>query len=145
MQLTLDNLLTYKNERIIQRYTQDYPNAALSAQEALAEFLKFVWLCHQHRYDKISKPHETSLNFVCTIHVEMTEIDNMWHTFLLFTHDYQEFCRDYLNNDFFHHEPLAHIGEIDKDKYAVELENYLSYIYEKLGEATVLKWFASPE
>jgi hypothetical protein len=142
MSLSLNHLLTYKNDRLLARYTKDYPDAKMNADDALHEFLKYVWLCVTHRQEKYYQPANPTLHFSCVMHDEMREIDNMWHTFLLFTRDYHAFCQEYLNGNFFHHEPLSQNDNINVEKFEIELTNYLSYIHEKLGEETLLKWFS---
>lgn len=146
MIIKLNKLLKYKNTKIIERYDSQFPNSTLSGRDALNEFMKYVWLCHKHEYDKTESPTDQALQFQCTIHTEMEEIDNMWHTFLLFTKDYQSFCNQYLNGSFFHHDPLPRkTKKISPKRYELELEKYLSYIYENLGEETVVKWFKFSE
>lgn len=137
----LQQLLTYKNDRLISRYNLDYPAAALSAEEALSEFMKFIWICCKHKSEKKRNPEDNRLHFSCTIHPEMADIDNMWHTFLLFTKDYHEFCNQYLSGIFFHHEPLTGEDIPEGEWYEQELSLYLSFIYDHLGEETLIKWF----
>lgn len=142
MEINLKQLLKYKNSKIISRYRNDYPNANMPAKQALTELLKYIWLCQKHTADKIRFPSNISLKFRCVIHAEMEDIDKMWHTFLLFTKDYQAFCHDYLNGVFFHHQPLTtQTRNKSKIRYEKELRRYLSYIHENLGEDTLVKWF----
>lgn len=142
MEIKLHQLLEYKNDNVILRYQDEYPNSKITADEALSELMKYMWLCHKHAFDKKQYPDKKSLDFTCVIHVEMEAIDNMWHTFLLFTRDYQRFCNDYLNGNFFHHDPLPpKQPDFSKRKYVKELHRYLSYIGEHLGEETLMKWF----
>ena len=35
----------------------------MSADEALNEFMKFVWLCYKHKAEKTVRPNDGSLNF----------------------------------------------------------------------------------
>ncbi len=146
MQIKLNKLLEYENDNVISRYQNEYPNSKMTAKEAFLELMKYIWLCHKHASDKKLYTENKSLNFKCVMHIEMEDIDNMWHTFLLFTRDYQNFCNDYLNGNFFHHDPLPpKQHKISKNKYAKELHRYLSYICENLGEETLLKWFKEQE
>lgn len=134
--------MCYNNNKVISRYYQDYPIAKMQANEALTELMKFVWLCFKHKSEKNNNPHNESLNFSCLIHPEMVDIDNMWHTFLLFTKDYHAFCNEYLDGNFFHHEPIINTNNSLLDEnYEQELTLYLSYIYDNLGEDTLIKWF----
>ena len=104
-----------------------------------------MWLCLKHYTDRTNNPDDKSLWFACTIHPEMEAIDDMWHTFLLFTEDYQKFCQYYLDGNFFHHVPLSDTEQkISKRKYQMELSRYLSYIYDHLGEETLMVWFKNP-
>lgn len=138
----LQQLIHYKNHKLIARYDKDYPNAQMPAEDALGELMKFIWLCMKHKTEKKKQPLNQSLNFYCMIHPEMHDIDNMWHTFLLFTKDYQGFCNDYLGGIFFHHEPITDAQELElTENYEQELTLYLSYIYDNLGENTLIKWF----
>ena len=138
----LNKLMNYQNEKIFSRYYLDYPYTELQAEEALKELMKFIWLSIKHRSEKMLRPNNNLLNFSCTIHSEMSDIDNMWHTFLLFTKDYHEFCNAYLDGVFFHHEPIISVdGMVLDENYEQELTLYLSYIYDNLGEDTLIKWF----
>lgn len=144
MRIKLHKLLEYKNDNILSRYQNEYPDSKMTAKEALSELMKYIWLCHRHASDKKQNPENEALNFKCVMHMEMEEIDNMWHTFILFTRDYQNFCNDYLEGSFFHHDPLPlKQRHVSKKKYAEELHRYLSYICENLGEETLAKWFVA--
>ncbi len=139
----LHNLMSYTNSKLIFRYNKDYPQAKLSAEEALNELMKFIWLCRLHHQDKQIHPQNEALNFSCVIHEEMINIDQMWHSFLLYTRDYQQFCSNYLQGYFFHHDPMEETKELSNEFYEQELELYLSYIHDNLGEDTLTKWFSS--
>jgi hypothetical protein len=136
----LNHLLEYKNISILQRYSKDYPNNKLSAEEALSELLKYFWLCQKHSGDKKISSAD-NLDFICAIHPEMREIDEMWHTFLLFTKEYQQFGEKYFGC-FLHHIPNTEDDKPKLDDFEIKLERYLSYVYDNLGEATLKKWFA---
>ena len=71
----------------------------------------------------------------------MAEIDDMWHTFLMFTEDYANFCERYFGR-FIHHSPRDENEKINPDVFELELTRFLSYVYDKLGEETVSVWFA---
>ncbi len=133
------------NPAVISRYYRDYPNAKMKGEEALEELMKFIWLCLKHKQDITLHPESKLLNFSCVIHSEMDDIDNMWHSFLIFTKDYHAFCDNYLRGHFFHHEPIVETdsSSLNDKRYEEELTLYLNYIYENLGENTLIKWFNS--
>lgn len=137
----LSNIMQYTNPHVIARYTQDYPNHTLCAEEAFQEVLKFLWLCYQHQKEKNQCPEDESLQFVCAIHFEMSEIDDMWHTFILFTQDYMTFCHDYFGQ-YMHHLPATEEDEESSDEvFEGDLTKYLLYIHKKLGHETLKTWF----
>ncbi len=138
----LNDILAYKNADILARFEIDYPQAKLSAQDAFEELKKYIWLCLKHRADKLNEPENALLNFSCVMHHEMVEIDYMWHTFILFTQEYHDFCNNILKSGYFHHQPNVNMqAPAPSEDYAEELERYLSYIYDNLGEETLTKWF----
>lgn len=138
----LNHLLEYKNPRVIKRYQRDYPHQHEQAERLLSDLLKYFWLCKKHAIDKRNHPEEESLKFMSMMHHEMRDIDDMWHTFILHTQDYADFCHLYFD-DFLHHVPHE---EEDQPEILAGLEEdltrYLSYIYDHLGEETVCRWFA---
>lgn len=136
----LEDLLGYKNPRIVARYKKDHPDNQLIAEDALQEVLKYFWLCEKHREDQKANPEDESLDFAPVVHVEMREMDDMWHTFILFTKDYMEFCNQFFGH-FIHHNPAEEEAVFEAEKVEIELTRYLSYIYDHLGEDTLVKWF----
>lgn len=138
---SLAKVLSYQNEVVISRYERDYPNSKIPGKTVFTELLKYIWLGCKHSFDCRLNPTDETLHFNCTVHKEMKEIDNMWHTFLLFTREYQRFCHEYLEGVFFHHEPATKRVKPTKEKYELELSRYLSYIYDHLGGETVIAWF----
>ena len=127
---------------MLYRYSKNYPNNKFAPEEAFKELMKFFWLSLKHQDDKSSFPGNRELDFICGIHSEMKEIDDMWHTFLLFTKDYISFCKEYLGR-FFHHSPTSEIekAQITKIDFEVDFNRYVSYVYDNLGEENLLKWF----
>ncbi len=107
----------------------------------MTELLKFFWLLNHRKEASMSDPNNQDLQFHCAMHREMHEIDDMWHTFLLFTQDYAEFSMNYFGY-FLHHSPNTEGGDHESEAYKEELTKYLSYIYDHLGEKTLRTWFA---
>ncbi|MFZ2315014.1 MAG: hypothetical protein WAW86_05070 [Gammaproteobacteria bacterium] len=138
----LPTLREYRNIDVLNRYAKDYPNNKLVPEEAFEELMKFFWLSLKHQDDKLRFPENRELNFICGIHSEMKEIDDMWHTFLLFTKDYLSFCKQYFGR-FFHHSPTTDLEKekITKDDFELDFTRFLSYVYDNLGEESLIKWF----
>lgn len=74
---------------------------------------------------------------------ELFIIDQMWHTFLLFTHDYHEFCIGNVGR-YLHHQPSVSNKTIetpeDEDKYLNNLKEMYAIIYDTYGEETLVRW-----
>ena len=77
----------------------------------------------------------------------------MWHTFILFSRPYMKFCDTYFGF-YIHHAPTtkaekdamkAAIQE-DREKVLAQEEQdheiQYNYIYDKLGEDTLVKWYS---
>ncbi len=137
---SLAEVFEYKNKQVICRYEKDYPNNKLSGEDAFNELMKFFWLTQQHKDAKKKYPENNELNFTCALYPEMSELDDMWHTFLLFTKDYMSFCTNYFD-EYIHHTPNTEEEPIEKEQFKKELTKYLSFIYDVLGEETVRNWF----
>lgn len=103
--------------------------------------MQYFWLCKKHEEDKKKNPDDTSLQLSCDMHSEMREIDDMWHTFLLFTKDYADFCEKYFG-EFIHHFPNTAKGKFNPKHFETEFTRYLSYTYNNLGGKTVKTWFS---
>jgi hypothetical protein len=142
----LNELLRYKNPLVIKRFQRNYPDLKDDADALFVDMLQYLWLCKKHEQDKCLQGDHANLDFTCVMHREMTNIDEMWHTFILITQDYADFCNNYFG-EFIHHAP--EVGEevqenvfVDKDLFEKELQLFLSYVYDYLGEATVRRWFS---
>ena len=135
---SLESLFSYQLPAVLSRYQKDYPGNQLSAVEAWADLMRFFWLNQHLIRNKQQNPNDESLNFECGMFSAMEEIDDMWHTFLLFTREYAEFSEHFFGV-FLHHNPTTE--EIPFEQQNTSFENYLSYIYDHLGEETLRRWF----
>ncbi len=85
----VEQILSYRHERLLQRYAADNSTTMEAAEQTFVGFKQFMVVCAVKPGPKItSEP-----------------IDRMWHSFLLFTKDYKEFCDNYLGR-FINHEPF---------------------------------------
>lgn len=88
--IDIQKVMDYPIDEIIKRYRKDYrvskKKAALHEQELKRYFILSA------EYD--DEPMEMLSH----------EVDNLWHTFLLFTKEYQAFCHDMFGH-FIHHVP----------------------------------------
>jgi hypothetical protein len=91
--------ITWREPRIVRRYAQAAGASADEAERAFAAFKQFMVVCAT--VDEARSPSR--------------EIDEMWHTALLFTRAYEHFCTRHLGRHV-HHEPID--GEVDISLYA---------------------------
>jgi hypothetical protein len=139
---TLENVLEYKNAPVLKLYIEKYPNHSLSAETAFREVLKYLWLTQKHAQDFEQNPDDPALPRNCSMLMSMREIDDMWHEFILFTEDYQEFCTRYFGT-FIHHLPnIFDNAPMSREEEQLEISRLLPYIYDHLGEETMRIWFA---
>lgn len=83
------DVISYEHPRLIKRYATDYRVSEDTARQRFIGLKQFLTVCAMMPGAKITSD----------------TIDSMWHTFLLFTSDYRQFCESYLGR-FIHHEPF---------------------------------------
>ena len=137
----LEEILKYKHPAVVRRFKKDHPAKADQAQELFDDLLRFFWASKKHSIDKKTQASKT-LDFVFIMDEEMRDIDQMWHVFLLYTQDYTDFCLRYFD-EFLHHLPdIVPTFETEKLQFEPNLEKFLDYTYDLLGENLVRRWFA---
>lgn len=82
-------LMAYKNERLLLRYMEDFGADRDTAQARFDGFKQFIAVCATMEGDIVTSD----------------AIDGVWHTFLLFTREYERFCRAHVG-EYLHHEPF---------------------------------------
>lgn len=87
----MPEILAYQHDRLLHRYSVDYGVSIEEARRCFNALKEFMIVC-------AAKP---------GYKVTSDPIDRMWHTFLLFTKDYKNFCEEYLGM-FINHEPFEH-------------------------------------
>lgn len=88
--IDIQKVMDYPLPHVLARYQKDYHVSAELAKIHERELKRYLILGAEH----IEKP----------IDMLSTEVDNLWHTFLLFTQDYAKFCHTMLGQ-FIHHVP----------------------------------------
>jgi len=138
----LEELLQYTHTRAMEVYKRNYPDNKLSAEIAMREILKYLWLAYKHTLDQKNNPDDESLKFRCVMLQSMREIDEIWHEFILHTKDYSEFCQRYFG-EYVHHQPdvFANLPILAEEAEA-ETAKMLPYVYDHLGEETLRIWYA---
>lgn len=138
---SLETILSYRNQPVFDRYEKSFPQNKLSAEAAFQELVKYLWLARKHSIEREDQPDNEALAFIAGMYPEMQAIDDMWHTFIIFTRDYQHFCKKYFG-EFLHHAPETGDDKLDHQQFEIELTRYLTYVEQHLGESTLERWFA---
>jgi hypothetical protein len=117
----ISEIMAYKHDKVLGRYIKDFGEEKERATACFEALKQFMIVC------AVSEGIKTSSE----------PVDDMWHTFLLFTKDYREFCHAYLGR-FIDHRPG---GGFPSDTYkktrecAVELFGKLDEDYWPLEKA----------
>lgn len=114
--------LTYPMARIVDRYRRDQGVSAEVAALHERELRRYLYIaaCHPGgRWPMVAL------------------IDDLWHTFLIYTRDYQRFC-DALGVPFLHHEPTDSTPDsaVQQDAYA----RFLAYYRAEFGDPPKAIW-----
>ncbi|MCC7453333.1 MAG: hypothetical protein IT222_04135 [Crocinitomix sp.] len=151
----LEEVMAYEDKDVVYKFMENYDVTYEGAEDLFNETKKWLWLCAKR---KIELEHTTDEEEKFNLFVDdsMIMLDEMWHTFVLFTKKYAAFCHHYFGI-FLHHLPTT---KSEKDAFAQRWESerevvmaeakertkkQYSYIYdalgEELGELTLNKWY----
>lgn len=140
---SLRHVLAYKNPKVVSRFQDHYEIGDTAATAIFRDTLRWLWACARSR--EIGGPK-------LAIFTSMTVIDEMWHEFILCTHDYSSFCDDYLAG-YVHHEPFTRADRAafhessSRDPMAQrklqedQLTAIMGFIHDHLGERVMYRWF----
>jgi organic radical activating enzyme len=151
----LEEVLAYKDDTIIYKFLESYDISFEAAEDLFNETKKWLWLCAKRKKEMAELP-DSADKFNLFVDDSMLMLDEMWHTFVLFTKKYAAFCRKYFGM-FLHHLPTS---KEEKEEIAERLKTnreaviaeakektrkQYEYIYDALGEemgaATLNKWY----
>jgi hypothetical protein len=141
---TLERALEYRNDQILYKFMERWAVSFEEASELFEETKKWLWAQVVARHREHAPP------------MAMTEsiaiIDEMLHSFILFTREYTRYCLD-TYGVYLHHAPMtkrqkdarAEAGRKEPDRMLAEEGEFLSkmytFVYEVLGEATLTRWY----
>lgn len=132
---TLEETLKYRNERVLNKFRTLFELSRTEAEEIAVEAYRWLWLNAHSKEDR--KNGRSDVPAILVIHEGMVIIDEFWHTFVLHTKDYADFCNEYFG-EFIHHSPAT--PDFVPPSLA-ETEKQLEYICDIVGEETLTKWY----
>ncbi len=119
-----NQVLEYKNDGVIKKYARDYELPLHVANDHFIELKKFLYVCAT--YKGAFSPTQT--------------IDNVWHTFILFTKDYHSFCIEYFGK-FIHHTPDVEINEETKKQNNISYRLLYDILANEFGKPISKTWY----
>lgn len=147
MKTSLAVVLAYRNNDIIDRLVEEHRLSPDDGEEIFRETLRWLWLCSEAKKDRkmgIAVP-------PLIIDEPVLFIDLGWHTFILFTKAYADFC-DKNFGTFIHHNPTPVSKKqtltraLERDEQARhnlldQRRRQYEYIFDKLGSETLTDWY----
>ncbi len=139
VEINLEDVLNYRHDETVMRFMDNYEMSFEEAADIFREMKLFLALMAKF-------PEE----YIFT-HEPLWVIDEMWHTFLMYTWDYEDFCKKYLGR-MIHHAPTPRaqkmkiIEDLEINKAETEemlrpiVSNLYNHIYDYLGRETLIKW-----
>ncbi len=138
---TLKTVLSYSNRDVVDRFSRDFNYSRLSAQFIFKDMLRFLWMTQRVRSENFKRLRSRSRPFDFQMLGFWLPIDQMWHTFIVFTADYAKFSSDYFGC-FIHHEPgRSGDGDTGQGLSKAMLKTYMEVVYDELGERVLERWF----
>jgi len=132
--------IVYKHEESILRFMDNYDVSYEEASDIFKEMIKLLMLIHEYKDDEYVFTHEP-----------LWIIDEMWHTFLMYSLDYKNFCLDHFGR-VIEHQPTPRAIKLDiiqkldikeeatTKKVSDAVRRLYELIYDFLGKETLIKW-----
>jgi hypothetical protein len=139
----LEQVRRYTNEAVVLRFLETWDLPRAEADDLFDQMLKWLWL--SATVTTWADPPPLAISQATKL------LDEMWHTFVLFTRDYVAFCDRYFGF-YLHHVPTPQseyarqIAEYERDpeKYLenlkIQFARQYEIIFDLLGEETLVKW-----
>ncbi|SFY19156.1 MULTISPECIES: glycine-rich domain-containing protein [Azotobacter] len=136
-------LMAYKNEDVLYKFQDAWRVDREEAEDIFTEMKKFLYVACLAQQEC----------FNMDIEEPTLMIDEMWHTFILFTRDYEAFCLKFFGG-MVHHVPysktelkksinnLSSQGITFGQAKAQKMRKQLDLIKATLGEKTLIKWYS---
>ena len=135
----LSYVLAYRNEDVLGKFRERFTVSQEEAEDLFTDVKKYLWLSAFAR----RRPSPPQLDMFSPL------VDELWHTFILFTKMYHKYCEDCFGY-YIHHSPHTDDPfKINGDGSLEELESAImerrrgmyQLVYDQLGEQTFFRWF----
>jgi hypothetical protein len=145
---TLEEVEAFAFREAVYKFVEYYDVDEAVAESFFLETKRWLWLCATTVYERAAGRSAPEL----LITGSLFWLDEMWHIFLQFTEEYDQFCRQYLGM-FLHHRPTTRAEKSARRERLIgeqadylklrqeELRRQCHYVCEKLGEETFVRWY----
>lgn len=141
----LARVLAYRNANVVDRFYSQYDVTLREAVQIFDDMQRYLWMAAQRKGDGDRVADVPPVKIV----------DEMWHTFLVFTIDYRTWCESMFGRF------LDHIPTTEREKRAIvrrkaaaseaafqragaaKLERYVAHVVEYLGERVARRWYVT--
>jgi acyl-CoA thioesterase FadM len=147
---TLDEVLAWQQPDVVASFVKTFALPQDEAQDIFRQMKAMLWLMNEMDHDGMR---ENGRRF--GLDRSLVVVDEMWHQFILYTKNYQQFCQT-LFGQMMHHFPtteaerqataLAMAGLSDEHKARAIMDDkrwQYTYVYQKLGKDTFVKWYVT--
>jgi len=145
----LEEVMAYQHPDVVPKFRESWNVSVEEAEEYFEEMKKWLWVSAYSIFEKDQGKEVPPL----AIGHSMLLLDEMWHTFILFTMDYRKFCFKYFGFYLNHgptppseKESMAKEFEADPEAFKAKIEDdfrkQYSFIYDHLGEETLVRWYS---
>jgi hypothetical protein len=141
--------LEYRNDAIIYKFLERWRVPVEEARDLFTENKRWLWLAATLDNQRPKRRGTPRL----VIDQPLVMVDEMWHTFVLFTREYSRYCHTRFGY-FMHHAPTTRtekqrlhrefLRAPRKTRRDAEARMRAQYqcVHDYLGEATLLKWYS---
>jgi hypothetical protein len=143
---SLEEACEFRGDDVIERFVRRFNVTEVQAQILFGDVKQWLWLAALSRVER--KDGTVGVPERLIIDTPMLIVDQMWHNFICFTKMYQNYCESHFGK-MIHHLPTTEAQKTqilnkllsDPNHQIQRKRIQYSYIYEKLGEATLRRWY----
>ncbi|MGK0363333.1 MAG: hypothetical protein ACI85O_000378 [Saprospiraceae bacterium] len=144
---SLEEVLAYQNNYIVEEFLRKHKNYKLSTEEAnllFDDLKRYLWMTAT--IDIKREENKDILLLDISISESMIIIDEMWHEFILVTEYYTGFCNENFGK-YIHHPPPMPKYELnqktlsDQECAEIFIGELLETTYDYLGDEVTIRWF----
>ena len=147
---SLSYALAYTNDAVIEKFLERHDVPLAEARSLFRETKKWLWLAARTQDEAAAGLDATPQ---LAIDGPLVLLDEMWHTFILFTSDYAHYCYSRFGRYVHHHPTTADEKQRRREDYdrapaafrrkeRARMRAQYTYVCEQLGEATLRRWYS---